>query len=87
MHIINTIILENMRETKPDVVVVWRKSDRAAKRYMTVFKDIKVDDVLEEKRKPLLDNSYVMDEVGVGSSFINTWQHRYKINKYNTVKK
>lgn len=76
-----------MRETKPDVVVVWRKSDRAAKRYMTVFKDIKVDDVLEEKRKPLLDNSYVMDEVGVGNSFIDNWQHKYKINKYNTVKK
>jgi hypothetical protein len=76
-----------MKETKPDVVVVWRKSDRAAKRYMTVFKDIKVDDVLEEKRKPLLDNSYVMDEVGVGSSFIDAWQHKYKINKYNTVKK
>lgn len=76
-----------MRETKPDVVVVWRKSDRAAKKYMTVFKGIKVDDVLEEKRKPLLDNNYIMDEVGVGSSFIEFWQLKYDINKYNTVKK
>ncbi len=76
-----------MRETKPEVVVVWRKSDRAAKRYMTVFKDIKLDDVLEEKRKPLLDNSYVIDDVGVGRSFIDTWQHKYNINKFNTVKK
>jgi len=76
-----------MKESKPDVVVVWRKSNRAAKQYMTVFKNIKVDDVLEEKRKPLLDNSYAIDEVGVGSSFINTWQHKYNINKYNTIKK
>ena len=76
-----------MREPKQDIVVVWRKSERAAKRYMTVFKDIKVDDVLEEKRKPLLDNSYAMDEVGVGSSFIELWQNKFKISKYNIVKK
>ncbi len=76
-----------MINEKPEVIVVWRKSERAVKRYMTVFKDIKLDDVLEEKRKPMLDNSYTMDEVGVGSSFIDTWQHKYKINKYNIVKK
>jgi len=76
-----------MINEKPEVIVVWRKSERATKRYMTVFKDIKVDDVLEEKRKPLLDNSYTMDEVGIGSSFIDTWQHKYKINKYNIIKK
>jgi hypothetical protein len=76
-----------MINEKPEVIVVWRKNERATKRYMTVFKDIKVDDVLEEKRKPLLDNSYTMDEVGIGSSFIDTWQHKYKINKYNIVKK
>lgn len=76
-----------MINEKPEVVVVWRKSERAAKRYMTVFKDVKLDDVLEEKRKPLLDNSYTIDEVGLGSGFVNIWQHKYKINKYNTIKK
>lgn len=74
-------------EEKAPVVVVWRKSKNATKKYMTVFQGHKVDDVIEEKRKPLLDNNYELDEVGVGSSFINTWQHKYNINKYNTVKK
>jgi hypothetical protein len=74
-----------MAEPKPQVVVVWRKSTRANKRYMTVFNDIKVDDVLTEKRKPLIPNEYILDEVGVGSSFIEEYQHKYKLNKYNTI--
>lgn len=74
-----------MKESKPKVVVVWRKSARANKRYMTVFNDIRVDDVLTEKRNPLIPNEYVLDDVGVGSSFIVEYQHKYKINKYNTL--
>ena len=76
-----------MIDEKPPVVVVWRKSKNATKKYMTVFKDYKVDDVIEEKRKPLLDNNYELDEVGVGSSFIEFWQLKFDINKYNIVKK
>ena len=74
-------------EEKAPVVVVWRKSKNATKKYMTVFKGHKVDAVIEEKRKPLLDNSYVMDEVGVGRSFTEFWQLKYDINKYNIIKK
>ena len=74
-----------MAELKPQVVVVWRKSDRAQKRYMTVFNNIKVDDILIEKRKPLIPNEYVLDEVGVGSSLIEEYMYKYKLNKYNTI--
>ena len=74
-----------MAEPKPQVVVVWRKSAKANKRYMTVFNNIRVDDVLTEKRNPLIPNEYVLDEVGVGSSFIIDYQLKYKINKYNTL--
>ena len=74
-----------MAEDKPQVVVVYRKSNRANKRYMSVFNNIKVDDILTVKRKPLIPNEYVLDEVGVGSSFIQEYQHKYKINKYNTI--
>lgn len=74
-------------EEKQPIVVVWRKSKNATKKYMTVFQGHRVDEVIEEKRKPLLDNNYELDEVGVGSSFIDNWQHKYNINKYNTVKK
>ena len=47
------------RQQKPKVVVVYRKSKTAKKRYMTVFNDIRVDDILAIKRKPLIDNSYI----------------------------
>ena len=74
-----------MIEDKPQVVVVYRKSARAKKRYMTVFNNIKVDDILMEKRKPLIPNEYILDEVGVGSSFIEEYRNKYKLNKYNTI--
>ena len=74
-----------MAEDKPQIVVVYRKSNRANKRYMSVFNNTKVDDILTSKRKPLIPNEYVLDEVGVGSSFIQEYQHKYKINKYNTI--
>jgi len=75
-----------VREKTP-VVVVWRKSKNAVKKYMTVFENVRVDEVLEEKRKPLLDNNYEIDEVGVGLRFIDDWKYKFNINKYNIVKK
>ena len=53
---------------------------------MSVFNNIKVDDILTEKRKPLIPNEYVLDEVGVGNSFIEEWKYKYKISKHNVVK-
>lgn len=76
-----------MTDEKPPVVVVWRKSKTAARKYMTVFEGYHVDAVLQEKRNPLLDNKYEIDEVGVGSRFIDDWLFKYSINKYNKVKK
>ena len=75
-----------VREKTP-VVVVWRKSTNAVKKYMTVFENVRVDEGLEEKRKPLLDNNYEIDEVGVGLRFIDDWKYKFNINKYNIVKK
>ena len=76
-----------MISEKTPVVVVWRKSKNAVKKYMTVFENVRVDEVLEEKRKPLLDNNYEIDEVGVGLRFIEDWKYKFNINKYNIVKK
>ena len=74
-----------MAEVKPQIVVVYRKSTRAKKRYMTVFYDTRVDDIIVEKRKPLIPNEYIIDDIGVGSSFIQEYKAKYNINKYNTV--
>lgn len=76
-----------MISEKTPVVVVWRKSKNAVKKYMTVFENVRVDEVLEEKRKPLLNNNYEIDEVGVGLRFIEDWKYKFNINKYNIVKK
>ena len=73
------------RQKKPQVVVVYRKSKTAKKKYMTVFNDIHVDEILAIKRKPLLDNSFVIDDIGVGSRFIKEYKYFYNLDKYNTV--
>ena len=57
------------------------------KKYLTVFENVRVDEVLEDKKKPLLDNNYEIDEVGVGLRFIDDWKYKFNINKYNIVKK
>ena len=74
-----------MVELKPQVVVVYRKSTRAKKRYMVVFNNKNVDDIITEKRKPLIDNSYILDDIGVGSSFIEEYKYKYNINKHVTL--
>ena len=74
-----------MINEKPQVVVVYRKSARAKKRYMVVFNNKNVDDIITEKRKPLIDNSYILDDIGVGSSFIEEYKYKYNINKHVTL--
>tara|TARA_Y100000361_G_scaffold152291_1_gene171393 strand:+ start:307 stop:531 length:225 start_codon:yes stop_codon:yes gene_type:complete len=74
-----------MADEKPKVVVVYRKSARSKKRYMTVFNNIKVDDILIEKRKPLIPNEYVFDEVGVGERFIMDYKFKYNITKHTEL--
>jgi hypothetical protein len=73
------------KQKKPQVVVVYRKSKTAKKRYMTVFNDTHVDDIIMEKRKPLLDNAYIIDDIGVGTRFIEDYRSFYNIDKYNIV--
>tara|TARA_R110001583_G_scaffold141684_1_gene293878 strand:+ start:186 stop:407 length:222 start_codon:yes stop_codon:yes gene_type:complete len=68
---------------KSNVVVVYRKNSKSKKHYMAVFNNIYVDDVITEKRSPLLNNDYIIEEVGIGESFIESYKTKYKINKIN----
>ena len=62
------------------VVVVWKKSERASKKYMTVFTTAQVDQVNTNKgRNPVIPNEYPFVELGVGESFIEQWKKKYKI--------
>ena len=66
---------------KSNVVVVYRKNSKSKKHYLTVFNDTHVDDVITEKRNPLLNNDYIIDEIGIGDSFIESYKKKYNINK------
>ena len=63
------------------VVVVYRKNERAKKRYIAVFPDeVEPSKLLNgAARKPLLPHEYVFDEVGIGKMFITLYKEKYSI--------
>ena len=71
-----------MHNKKAPVVVVYRKNAKSKKQYLTVFHNVLVDDVLTtRKKKPLLNDDYIIDEIGIGSSFIETYKKKFNIKK------
>jgi hypothetical protein len=69
------------------VVVVYKKSQNAVKKYIKVFKDeLTPDRIINlNARKPLILNKYVIEEIGVGKSFINFYKKKYKIKRHETA--
>jgi hypothetical protein len=71
------------------VVVVYRKRLNA-KPEIAVFDDVNVDDIINsKKRKPIIPNEWLIDEVGVGESFIDYYSKKLKIKitekSYNPI--
>jgi len=75
-----------MAEPRPPIVVIYKKSERANKKYMTVIYNRNIDDVITKKRKPLIDNNFVIEDIGVGTFFIKEYMKQHKLNKYNKIK-
>jgi hypothetical protein len=69
------------------VVVVYRKSESARKKYMTVFPNEQNPDriINGRARKPLIPDEYVIDEIGVGEFFIEHYKKQHKIKNHETV--
>lgn len=69
------------------VVVVYKKSKNAIKRYVKVFKDeITPDRIINlNARKPLIPNNFVIEEIGVGEYFIEAYKKKYKVKKHEIV--
>ena len=67
--------------TKIPIVCVYTKSKRKnAKKYIKVFRNILVDDlVTTSKRKPLLPYEYEILEIGMGESFYDVYKKKHKI--------
>lgn len=66
------------------VVVVYRKSRTAKKKYMKVFENEETPDriINLNARKPLIPNEYIIDEIGVGSGFIELYKKQHKIKNH-----
>lgn len=69
------------------VVVVYRKSEKSSKKYMKVFeKDNTPDRILSlNSRKPAIPTGYVIDEIGVGTLFINYYKTKLKIKNHEVA--
>lgn len=69
------------------VIVVFRKGVSGKKKYMKVFyKEKTPDRILNlNARKPLIPNNYIIEELGIGESFIKKWLDKYKIKNYEKV--
>ena len=69
------------------VVVVYRKSKNAKKKYMKVFENEDTPDriINGNARKPLIPDGYEIDEIGVGSSFIESYKKQHKIKNHEVA--
>ena len=69
------------------VVVVYRKSKTAKKNYMKVFENEDTPDriINGNARKPLIPNEYIIEEIGIGSRFIEDYKKQYKIKNHEVA--
>lgn len=69
------------------VVVVYRKSASAKKKFMTVFSEEQTPDriINGRARKPLIPDEYVIDEIGVGEKFIEYYKRHHGIKTHETI--
>lgn len=69
------------------IVVVYKKSKTAKKSYMTVFENEASPDriINGNARKPLIPNEYVIEQIGVGQSFIEFYKQQYNIKNHETA--
>lgn len=68
------------------VVVVYKKSNKG-KRYIKVFQNEDIPDRILNlnARKPLINNEYSIEEIGVGESFINYYKSKFKIKGHEVA--
>lgn len=66
------------------VVITYRKSKNAKKVYMKVFPNLVSPDRLNNlrARKPLIPNEYVIEDMGIGESFIELYKKKQKIKNH-----
>ena len=64
----------------PPVVVVHKGSDKNSKIELSIFTDIRVDDIIDgNKRKPPIPHEHELLEIGVGKDFEKKYKEKYKL--------
>lgn len=64
----------------PPIVVVHKGSDKNSKIELSIFTDIRVDDIIDgNKRKPPIPHEHELLEIGVGKDFEKKYKEKYKL--------
>lgn len=64
----------------PIQIVVIYGLEKSKKRFMKVFENVLVDDIISgSKRKPLIEDKYSIIDVGVGKSYVELYKKQYNI--------
>jgi len=70
--------MANLNEQIP-VVVIYEKR-KGGKKYIEIFKHLRVDDIIDaKKRKPPIPHNYEILDIGVGNAFIERYKQKYKL--------
>lgn len=65
---------------KPPIVVVHKGPRKNSKILIEVFKNSRVDDIIDnKKRKPLIPKENEILEIGVGNAFEEKYKKKYKL--------
>jgi len=68
----------NLNQQTP-VVVVYEKR-KGGKKYIEIFKHLRVDDIIDaKKRKPPIPHNYEILDIGVGNVFVERYKQKYKL--------
>ena len=69
----------NLNATPP-VVVVHKGPRKNSKIQLSIFKNIRVDDVIDgNKRKPPIPHEHEILDIGVGAFFEKRYRQKYKL--------
>jgi len=72
---------------KPTTVVVYKKT-KTSKTFYMIVTDIHIDIINNGRAtKPIIDHKYEIVDIGVGTSFINSYAKTYKIQKPQIISK
>ena len=76
----NNISNRGRKAEDPIQIVVIYGLEKSKKRFMKVFENVLVDDIINgSKRKPLIDDKYSIIDIGVGKSYVELYKKQYSI--------